>query len=140
MEEDWRCKLSTYPPHGLNKKGESNFRRWVLPKMIKPLESVTEVPTPTLGQLGHTSSNNYLVHTPTGNPQANPNNILVDDTSSQVTNHIDLNNATNVGNGTRCEARTGNAPVNNMTSHASENDLNTNGTPSDMPVFGDFSP
>lgn len=33
LEEQWRTRLNTYQPFGLNKRGESNFRRWVLPKL-----------------------------------------------------------------------------------------------------------
>lgn len=36
MEEALRNKLHTYAPLGLNKKGESNFRKWVLPKLTQP--------------------------------------------------------------------------------------------------------
>ena len=33
LEEKWRLRLHTYIPHGLNKKGESNFKKWLQPKL-----------------------------------------------------------------------------------------------------------
>lgn len=35
LEEIWHTRLSTYKPFGLNVRGQSNFRRWVLPKLNK---------------------------------------------------------------------------------------------------------
>ena len=50
IEEIWRTRLHTYPPYGLNKKGESNFKRWVLPKLnnsesVEKVEAVNKVAT-----------------------------------------------------------------------------------------------
>ena len=33
LEEKWRLRLHTYILHGLNKKGESNFKKWLQPKL-----------------------------------------------------------------------------------------------------------
>ena len=43
MEEVWRARLHTYKPYGLNIKGESNFRRWVLPKINDSENNGTEM-------------------------------------------------------------------------------------------------
>ena len=43
-EEIWRNRLHTYIPIGLNKRGENNFRKLVLPKINKMIETTQPLP------------------------------------------------------------------------------------------------